>query len=134
MLRGSWIIIMLIGFTVIAHAQTIGDSSIKDQPVFSLAETAPAFPGGVKAFYSFVAENLVLPLGKPAQSRAKTVTARVVIDRNGKIAYGEIEEGINKDYNECVLNLIKKMPDWLPATQNGRAVPIWVTIPVIFPE
>lgn len=134
MLRSSCLIIMLVATAIVSHAQTIGDKSVTEQPIFSLAETAPAFPGGVKAFYSFVAENLVVPSGKPAQSRAKTVTARVVVDKSGKIAYGEIEEGINKEYNECVLNLIKKMPDWLPATQNGRNVPIWVTIPIIFPE
>lgn len=124
--------LLFTGVHKISNCQIIGDSSVKKQIVFSLAEVAPAFPGGTKAFYAFVAENLVVPPGKKA--RARTVTARIVIGENGKIVYGEIEKGIDTTYNEAVLDLIKKMPDWTPAKQNGRNVSIWVSIPIVFTE
>ena len=30
------------------------------------------------------------------------------------------------------VNVVKKMPKWIPGKQNGRAVPVYFTLPIVF--
>jgi hypothetical protein len=46
--------------------------------------------------------------------------------------FAEIDYGVNKNYNDVVLELIKKMPAWLPGIQNGHVVPTTIIIPILF--
>jgi hypothetical protein len=111
-------------------AQTWGTK--KDDIVFTSVETAPKYPGGLSAFYQFVAENLKFPDKKFAMFSNKSLTLNIIIDDTGNPIYAEIEKGINEEYNNAALSIVSKMPKWTSALQNGRPVNVWVRIPLIF--
>ena len=40
--------------------------------------------------------------------------------------------GIGGGCDEEAMRVINSLPDWNPGKQNGHAVPVWYTVPVIF--
>jgi hypothetical protein len=128
-------LILFIAFGFILSstmAQSWGDSSYIRKPLFYAVEKAPQFPGGMSAYYKFLSENLKMPENKFASSSHRLVTVRIVINTEGKIAYAEIEKGVNDAYNLAALDLIKSMPDWIAGTQNGHKVPVSLSLPFLF--
>jgi periplasmic protein TonB len=113
-------------------SQTWGDSTLKSEPIFYATENPPMFPGGLSGFYTFVAEHLKAPQNKRANTLTRTVTIDIIIDKTGKVAYGEIKNGINESFNLKVIDMIQAMPMWTPAKQNNRPVPIWKSFSVTF--
>ena len=114
------------------HSQSWGDSTMKNGPVFYSVEVAPKFPGGMSGYYRFLAENLKMPENKFLRFSNKSGIVKVIIDKTGKVAFAEIEKGINESYNLAVLEMIKAMPDWSPALQNNRPVPVSISLPILF--
>lgn len=127
---------LLISFFVLSvvkgNCQSWGDSTVKHHPLFYSVEKAPKFPGGLHAFYQFIADSLQMPDKEFAVFSNKLVIARIVIGTTGKIVFADIEKAVNENYNNAALEMIKKMPDWSPGIQNGHAVPTSVSIPILF--
>lgn len=132
MIKTSLLIISICFFSLFTDAQTWGDSTQKNQRLFFSVEVAPKYPGGMQAFYTFIAENLKFPENKFAKISNKTLILNVLINDKGVPVYAEVEKGPNAEYNKAALAIVPKMPQWTPALQNGRAVPLWVKIPLIF--
>jgi periplasmic protein TonB len=123
---------LLVFFSVKSRAQSWGDSSVLKEDLFVVAEQAPLFPGGMEGFYSFIAKNLKNPANKVIKVSRKVVEIRFVIGKDGSVLYGDITRGLNEDFNKEALELIKKMPKWEPAKQNGRNVFFMQSIPLLF--
>lgn len=134
MIRKAALTILFCAISAIMIAQTWGDDSKNRGMVFTSVEKAPKFPGGISAFYQFLSENLKLPENKFSTFSGKIVTLTIIIDTTGAPVFAEIEKGINDDYDKAALAIMPKMPNWMPALQNGFVVPVRVKIPVIFIE
>jgi protein TonB len=96
------------------------------------AEVMPMFPGGQEAMYEYISKNLVYP----RQALESAVTGKVVISfvilADGKVGMINLERGIGYGCDEEALRVINEMPEWEPARQNGRKVPIRMILPVVF--
>ena len=55
-----------------------------------------------------------------------------VIDTDGKITNVKIERGEYPALNEEATRVVREIPKMIPASQNGRKVPMRMTIPVNF--
>lgn len=132
MIKASFLLIVACLFSLFTDAQTWGDSSQKNQPVFSSVEVAPKYPGGMKAFYTFIADNLQFPENRFARFSNKTVILKLLINKKGVPVYAELENGPNPEYNKAALAIVPKIPQWTPALQNGHPVPVWLSIPLVF--
>jgi hypothetical protein len=120
-------------------AQSWGDSSIKDQPLFHAVEVNPKFPGGTKGLYKFIGNNLEIPKGIPISLARSSVQVRIYLSDAGKVIFAEVQQDhlqiLSEDQmalNKAAIRLISKMPAWSPATQNKHKVPCTFVLPVIF--
>ena len=87
------LLVLIVAFvSVNAKFQTWGDSSVKHRPLFYSVEKAPKYPGGMHAFYQFIADNLQMPENKFSVGSNKLVNVRIVINENGKVVFAEIEK------------------------------------------
>ena len=91
----------------------------------------PAFPGGEAAWLGFLRKFLQAPAELEPGER-KEVKVRFWIDEEGKISKFEIIQSGGSDFDKEVLRVMKKMPKWEPAMQNGRKVAVAFTQPVTF--
>ncbi len=106
----------------------------KPPVIFDVVEEPAEFPGGVQAMKEYLAANLKIPDVAEELSINGKVYLRFVVSETGNISNVSIKKGI-ADCQECdmeAIRVVKKMPDWIPAKNNGKAVNCWYTLPVAF--
>ena len=100
--------------------------------ILSSATHMPEFPGGVAALKTFLVKSLKYPKKAYNDSLEGKVLARIVVEPNGDITNIEIIESLSPECDKETIRVIKKMPDWNPARQNGIPVACYYELPIIF--
>jgi periplasmic protein TonB len=117
---------------------------LKDKTVAPAEEGVPEepaqFPGGKAALYRFLTDSLRYPQHALDYGIHGKCYVRFVVNTKGKVDYVRVVRGV-PDCPECdaeAVRVVKAMPDWIPATQNGIAVNSYFNLPVdyrlILPE
>lgn len=119
--------------TVVESGEEIGPISGPSQPeaIFTVQERDPEFPGGQEGLMKFLRRYLSTPesLGKDEK---KVVKIKFKIDADGSINTLEIVTSGGLKFDNEVVRVMKKMPKWVPALQNGINVPVNYMLPVTF--
>lgn len=104
----------------------------KDNKVFTSVERVPEFPGGIEAFFQFLAKNIKYP----AESRQKGIQGRVIInfvvEKDGSLSDMKVVRSVDAKIDEEALRVLKESPNWVPGTQNGKAVRVIYSVPISF--
>jgi len=99
------------------------------QPLFT-AEQMPEYPGGIAALRKFLKNNLQSP--DVDLSENIIVKIRFVVGFDGHLKGFEIVENGGEAFNNEVIRVLKKMPQWIPGKSQGQNVSVYFTLPVIF--
>jgi TonB family protein len=103
-----------------------------DDPLFTVVENMPIFPGGDKALMKFLSDNVKYP----AQSVKDNVQGRVIlqfiVNADGKISDITVVRGIDPLLDAEAIRVVNAMPAWTPGTQRGKAVRVKYTLPLNF--
>jgi protein TonB len=113
-----------------------GDNDQKGNAVdnsrgFEPKEVSAQYPGGKDAFAAFLSKYLVTPDELEAGEK-KTVLVRFMVDVDGSISKTEIVQSGGDKFDKEVTRVLRKMPKWIPAQQNGIKVATYFTQPVTF--
>ncbi|HYH16576.1 MAG TPA: energy transducer TonB, partial [Flavisolibacter sp.] len=101
------------------------------EPVFDPLEVQPAFPGGVEAWRNFLSKYLQAPDELEAGER-RTVQVRFMVSATGEVTDFAIVQSAGTSFDREVLRVMKKMPKWTPAIQNGHHIAVSFVQPVTF--
>lgn len=104
---------------------------IKDKPVYGV-EQMPQFPGGEEELLRFIKDNLKYPAVEAQVGIEGRVTVRFVINRNGDVTDVTVIRGLDPSCDKEAVRVVKMMPRWIPGRQNGRNVPVYYTLPVVY--
>jgi TonB family protein len=100
--------------------------------VLQFAEIMPEFPGGAQSMQEFIKNNINYPdLAKENNIEGK-VFMKFVVRSTGEIDNIQIVRGVHKVLDTAAMELVKKMPRWIPGVQNGKTVPVYFILPVVF--
>lgn len=99
--------------------------------ILTHSEIMPQFPGGIESLKKFIQRNTRQP-DDLEDGQKVVVIASFVVDASGNITQINIDQKGRKDLDEEVLRVIKKMPQWEPGKQNGRAVSVYFRLPITF--
>lgn len=111
-----------------------GGPAVVDAPAPSdkphvYVEQMPEFNGDLRAF-------LGNKLRYPDQAREAGIEGKVfvrfVVNEDGDITGTEIMRGIGGGCDEEAMRVVNAMPKWKPGKQNGRAVKVYFTLPIVF--
>ncbi len=102
-----------------------------DEPVI-FAEKQPEFPGGISAFYAYVAQNVNYPKPAIRQGVSGKVFVQFVIDRDGSLSGLEVVKGIGAGCDEEALRVVRNSPLWNPGKQRGKPVRVRMVVPISF--
>jgi protein TonB len=105
------------------------DEKEDDKPV--LTSRPPEFPGGTEAWLAFLQRFLQSPEELEAGRRIE-VQVRFWVGIDGSVSNPEVIKSGGKSFDMEVLRVLKKMPPWEPAIQNGVHIAVAYTQPVIF--
>jgi len=109
---------------------------VKEEPKTTSNDAAPIqrepeFPGGQQAWLNFLQKYLVAP-GELEPGERKTVAIRFFVSEEGLVTNFQVVQSAGSVYDNEVIRVLKKMPKWKPAIQNGQAVSRAFTQPVTF--
>lgn len=96
-----------------------------------VAEIMPEFPGGPDALRNFLEKNLQTPPDLDAGQSA-SVKIKFVVGYDGKLKSFEAADDAASVYNNEVIRVLKKMPQWIPGKTRGENVSVYYVLPVNF--
>ncbi|GAB3170280.1 TonB family protein [Telluribacter humicola] len=107
-------------------------STIDGQPIFTVVEEQPEFPGGITAMYEYISQNMKYP---PAAVRAKVqgiVFLSFVVTTEGEIRDIQILKSMGFGTDVEAKRIVSSMPLWQPGIQSGQPVNVRYNLPINF--
>jgi protein TonB len=115
--------------------KVVVDSVVKPEPkeqVYNFVERFPKFPDGEEAMQLFIARNIIYPEVAMNAGIQGTVIVQFVVDSQGNITQPLVVRDIGGGCGQAAIDVIMKMPKWIPGEQNGLPVSVRCTLPVRF--
>ena len=100
--------------------------------VFDVVEEMPSFPGGQGALMSYLASNIKYPFVAQENGVQGRVIVSFVVERDGSISDVRVARSVDPSLDREAQRVVKSMPRWKPGKQNGSAVRVKYTVPVVF--
>ena len=104
---------------------------VEEKPLYGV-EQMPEFPGGEAELMKFIGENLRYPTSASELGIEGRVTIRFVVSKTGDVINVEVIRGLDPACDKEAIRVVKLMPKWIPGRQNGRNVPVYFTLPVLY--
>jgi TonB family protein len=123
------------------------EAPVIDEPVFpeipdemgditvgAVVDIMPEFPGGEQVLLDYLSNNLKYPAYERENDIEGTVYVGFTIDELGGVINPKILRSVpgSVNFDAEVLRVIKNMPRWKPAKQNGKPVKATYSLPVRF--
>lgn len=100
--------------------------------IFDVVEEMPSFPGGNGALISYLASNIKYPVVAQENGVQGRVNVSFVVERDGSISDVRVARSVDPSLDREAQRVVKSMPRWKPGKQNGSAVRVKYTVPVVF--
>ena len=85
--------------------------------------TWPEFPGGGDSFLKYLAKmGSALKSSLPEGVKKAYITVEFIVDADGTTTNFKMIKGVEEDFDDEVITVLEKMPDWKPAILNGKPV------------
>ena len=97
----------------------------------NVAEVMPSYPGGMEALKKFLEKYLRNPEDLEEGVNVK-VRIRFIVGYDGNLKGFETVQDGGTAFNNEVVRVLKKMPQWIPGKTKGENVSVYYTIPVNF--
>ena len=110
-----------------------GIEKLEDILPYTAVEVKPTFNGGdADSFLKYINQNIKYPQSAIDNDEQGRVTVNFVVDQNGKIRNAKVVKGVSEALDAEALRVINNAPDWTPAKQGGKNVPVNYSVPVVF--
>lgn len=121
-----------LGKTAIIQPAVNSDSTESSKLFGEAIEEMASFPGGSVALMQYIKDNVRYP--KECQEGAATgrVIVGFTVNEDGSLSDIKVMRSITPKLDKEAIRVVKSMPKWNPAKQNGKAVKSKYTIPVNF--
>jgi TonB family protein len=100
--------------------------------IFTVVEKNPEFPGGMAGLGDYITKNLKYPEAAKRAQVSGRIFLSFVVNLDGSIQHVQILKGIGFGADEEAIRIVKAMPRWKPATQDGKPVRVKYNLPINF--
>lgn len=94
---------------------------------FKDIDVKPEYPGGMKAFYNFIAKNFKTPDEEEISGK---IIVSFIIEKDGNISDMVVLQDIGFGSGEKMVKVLKKMDKWIPAQKSGTTVRMLYLLPI----
>jgi TonB family protein len=105
--------------------------SVSDK-TFAAVEVMPTFPGGLDKFYEFISKNIRYPEKMKAKNIQGKAFIEFIIEEDGVLSNFKIIREPGYGAGEEAVRVLSLSPKWNPGIQNGQAVRVKYTVPIMF--
>lgn len=99
---------------------------------FVSVEQMPQFPGGDVELMKFINGGIKYPTIAAENGIEGRVVIRFVVGKDGNVSDVQVVRSLDPSCDKEAVRVVKTMPKWVPGKQNGRNVPVYYTLPVLF--
>ncbi len=130
------LLVFLLSGIISGFSQEILSDTAKtelEQPIL-FAEKPAEYPGGKEAMTKFLQENIRYP----KKARKKGIEGKVyiefIIEKDGSVSNVTVKKGVldAPELGAEGARVVRLMPKWNPATQNGKTVRLYCMLPINF--
>lgn len=111
---------------------TDGPTDKESGHILDFVEVMPQFPGGNTELMKFIKDNLQYPVVDQEIGRQGRVIIRFVVTETGNIEQATVQSGVSVSCDREAIRVVKSMPKWIPGKQNGKAVSVYFTLPILY--
>ena len=105
----------------------------EDTTIYNNAvEVMPSYPGDMAEWYMFMARQMHYPKEAEEKGIEGRVLIRFVVEKDGRLTNFEVIETPDPLLSDEALRVLKQMPKWIPAKNNGKNVRCRYRVPVLF--
>ena len=104
----------------------------KKRKAHSMPDVQPKYPGGMMECMKFLAKNIKYPEEAVKNKVEGRVIIQMVVKKDGSIANAKVVRSIDPLLDKEALRVINLMPKWKPGKNQGEAVRVRYTMPVMF--
>ncbi|MEM6722780.1 MAG: energy transducer TonB [Bacteroidota bacterium] len=119
----------------------------EEEEMIDPIETMPRFPNPAcealeteedqrscaeKEMLKFIYEHLEYPQEAREQGIEGYVVIQFIVSKEGKIINPTIVRDLGGNCGKRAMEIVKKMPDWIPGTQAGRVIRVLFNLPIRF--
>lgn len=108
------------------EAPAVGDSMY----VYRQTEEAASFSWNNQNLNQYIAANLVLPPYLKKEALMGRALVHLIIERDGTLSNISIAKPFSPSLDRNIVSLLRRMPKWSPAKQEGKPVRSFWFIPV----
>ena len=116
----------------IADLKQVVTQAAEPEKVFDMVEQMPTFPGGQQELMSYLGKNIKYPTIAQENGTQGRVIIQFVVERDGTITDVHVARGVDPYLDKEAVRVVQSMPKWIPGKQNGKAVRVKFTVPVLF--
>lgn len=122
--------------TPVAVEKTVNEQapepSAQDTKVYETVEQLPEFPGGMEAMIKFLSENVKYPAQAVKDKIEGRVLVQFIVEKTGQIGEVKVARSVSEELDAEAVRVVKSMPNFTPGRQDGKAVAVWYTLPIMF--
>ena len=111
--------------------QVVTEAPVEEE-VFDMVEQVPQFPGGQAELMSWLVKNIRYPVIAQENGIQGRVICQFVVGSDGSVRDIKVVRSLDPSCDKEAVRVIQSMPKWIPGRQNGKAVSVRYTLPVIF--
>ena len=104
----------------------------EENKVFDVVEQMPSFPGGMPALMKWLSDNMKYPPIAAENGVQGRVIVQFVVEKDGSVTDVHVARSVDPSLDKEAVRVVKVMPKWIPGKQNGSAVRVKYTVPVLF--
>ncbi len=118
------------------QVQPITTAPVEEKPkpketeeIFRAVEQQAKFKGNVN---KWLASHINYPPSAADNDIQGRVTVQFVVEKDGSIGQVKLLKGVDPSLDKEAMRVVKSMPKWQPAKNNGVVVRSWFTLPIVF--
>jgi protein TonB len=105
----------------------------EEETIYNIVEEQPEFPGGTKALFKWIQDNLKYPSISRNNGSQGTALMGFTVNSDGSITDVQVIKSTNDMYlDKEAERVVKAMPKWKPGKQAGKAVRVSFKLPIRF--
>lgn len=108
----------------------IATDSTNNSKIFDNVDEEASFPGGIAACMKYIADNFRYPNIQGDCSIQGKIVVTFTVNEDGNLNDIKVKKSVYSDLDKEAVRVVKSMPKWIPAKQNGKAVKSKYTLPV----
>lgn len=123
-----------LGVEIMDYVAEVEEEVIEEAPIpYTLVEEKPGFNGGdANEFTKWVYKNLEYPAAAQENGIQGRVICQFVVGKDGQVRDVVVVRTLDPSCDKEAIRVLSGMPKWIPGKQNGKAVSVKYTVPIVF--